>query len=51
MTSSPPAFEQGLLDPGEAAAQQTHDDVLVDVGFGPLRAAAVELLQERDDAV
>ena len=45
------ALEQGLFDAGEAAAQQADDEVVVDVGLGVRRAAAVEVLQQRDEAV
>jgi hypothetical protein len=44
-------FEQGLLDAREAAAQQADDEIVVDVGLRAVRAAAVEVLQQRDQAV
>ena len=45
------ALEQGLLDAGEAAAQQADDEVVADVRLGHLGAAAVVVLQQRDEAV
>ncbi len=44
------ALEQGLFDAGEAAAQQADDEVVVDVGLGAFGAAAVEVLQQGDEA-
>jgi hypothetical protein len=43
-----PAFDEGLLNPCELTAQQAHDEVVVDVDLRPLRAATVELGQQRE---
>src|SRR6185503_16811451 len=45
------ALEERLLNTGEAATQQADDEIVADVGLGSLRAAAVELLQQGDEAV
>ena len=45
------AVEQRLLDAREAAAQQADDEVVLVVGLRPRRAPAVEVLQERHEAI
>jgi hypothetical protein len=42
---------QRFLDPGVAAAQDTDDEIVLVVGLGLGRAAAVELLEQGDQAV
>ena len=45
------AVEQRLLDAREAAAQHADHEVVLVVGLGPRRAAAVVLLEQRDHPV